>query len=71
MCRGLFGFVKAFVGMAGGSEFCDAKYADYCVMTRDHVLLGMQMAVFRETCRICILREMETRGLLENSVHID
>lgn len=63
--------MKAFVGMAGCVRISDAKHADYCVMTRDLVLLGMHMTIFRETCRICILGELETRGLLETSVHID
>ena len=64
--------MKAFVGMAGGGVIiCAAKHAVYCVMTRDLVLLGMQMTVFRETCRISILRVREKRGLLETSVHMD
>jgi hypothetical protein len=40
-------------------------------MLREVVLLGMQMTMFRETCRVFVLGEMKSRYLLETSVHND
>jgi len=64
-------FCESVCGNGLGVRICDAKLADYCVMTRDLMLLGIQMTTLLEICRIRVLGEMETRGLLETSVHID
>ena len=64
-------FCESVCGNGRGDRICDAKHADYCVMTRGLVVLGIQVTMLRETCRIRILGEMETSGLLETSVHID